>query len=123
MKFKNEEHKARYAEILARMKRDDAYHRSAAYLMALADLVPGDVFDFENDCIRHEGLYAGWQTGSSRKATRLMFNLWNGCYEDKAADEPEKTSGYYAVDEIFYNHEYAPYFYYAVLIRFEWVRL
>lgn len=123
MRFKNDEHKERYGKILERMRRDDAYHRSAAYLMALAELVPNDVFDFENDCIRHEGLYKAWQTHSSRKATRLMFNLWNGCYEDHAADEPEKTSSYYAVDEIFSNYEYAPYFYEAVRIRFEWVRL
>ena len=121
MKFKNTDHKERYEKILARMKKQDPYHKSAAYLMALAELVPSDVFDFENDFIRHEGLYKAWQTGSSRKATRLMFNLWNGCYEDKAADKPEETSYYYAVDEIFCNHEYAPYFYEAIRIRFEWI--
>ena len=103
------------------MKSQDAYHKSAAYLMALAHSVPNDVFDFEDDCIRHEGLYKGWQTGSSRKATRLMFSLWNGCYEDHAADEPKETSAYYTVDEIFCNYEYAPYFYEAVRIRFEWI--
>ena len=121
MKFQSNDHKERYVKILARMKSQDAYHKSAAYLMALAHLVPNDVFDFEDDCIRHEGLFAGWQTHSTRKTTRLMFSLWNGCYEDHAADEPRDTSTYYTVDEIFSNYEYAPYFYEAVRIRFEWI--
>lgn len=121
MKFRNEEHKQRFLQLLAQMKRQDAYHRSAAYLMALVPMVANDVFDFEEDAIKHEGLYAGWQTGSSRKATRLMFSLWNGCYQDHAADNPEETSCYYTVDEIFCNYEYAPWFFEAVRIRFEWV--
>ena len=121
MKFKDKDHEQRYYELLAKMKRDDPYHKSAAYLMALAELVPGDVFDFQEDCIRHEGVDAGWQTSSSRKATRLMFNLWNGwaCEEDDLEDP--KPSAHYAVDNIFSNYEYAPYFYEAVRIRFEWV--
>ena len=119
MILRNNEHKQRYLDLLGRMKRKDAYHRSAAYLMALANLVPNDVFDFERDCIKPEGLYEDWQTSSSRKATRLMFNLWNGRTVDDQ-DCPE-TSCYYAVDEIFSNYEYAAYFYEAVRIRFEWV--
>lgn len=121
MKFRSEEHKQRFLELLSRMKRTDAYHRSVAYLMALVPMRANDVFDFEEDCIKHEGLYADWQTHSSRKATRLMFSLWNGCCQDHAADNPEETSGYYTVDEIFSNYEYAPWFYEAVRIRFEWV--
>lgn len=121
MKFKNEKHEQQYQALMAKMKSDDAYHRSAAYLMSLANLVPADVFDFEKDCVRHEGLYSGWQTSSSRKATRLMFNLWNGCYQDCAADDPNETASYYAVDEIFCNYEYAPWFFEAVRIRFEWI--
>lgn len=40
-----------------------------------------------------------------------MFSLWNGCYEDHAADNPEGTSCYYTVDSIFgRNSEWAPYF-------------
>ena len=120
MKFQNDTHEQRYHELLAKMKRDDPYHRSAAYLMALAHLVPGDVFDFQEDCIKHEGIFKAWQTSSTRRATRLMFSLWNGCYQDHAADAPENTSSYYTVDEIFCNYEYAPYFYEAVKIRFEW---
>ena len=119
MMFQNEKHKERYVALLNRMKKNDAYHRSAAYLMALANLVPDDVFDFDLDGIKREGLYEGWQTSSSTKATRLMFNLWNGCTEDEFGN-PE-TAPYYAVDEIFCNYEYAPFFFEAIRIRFEWV--
>ena len=121
MKFKNRLHVEKFYEILSRMRHNDVYHLSAAYLMALADLYPEDVFDFENDWIRHEGLYKGWQTSSSRRTSRLMFNLWNGCHQDHAADCPEKTSRYYVVDEILDNYEYFPWFMEAIKIRFEWV--
>lgn len=121
MKFYSENHRQRYHNLLNRMRSKDAYHKSAAYLMALANLVPTDVFDFEEDGIVHEGIYKAWQTSSSRMATRLMFNLWNGTYKDLAADKPEDTCSYYTVEGIFYNYEYAPYFLEAIKIRFEWV--
>lgn len=118
--YVDEAHFSRYEDVLSRMRRDDAYHRSAAYLMALVPLHYDDVFDFKGDAIKHDGLYTPWQTHSSRKTTRLMFNLWNGCHQDRAAEEPEKTSMYYAVDEIFSNWEYASAFMEAIKIRFEW---
>ena len=121
IKFRNVKHEERFFNILSRMKKEDPYHLSAAYLMALADLVPESVFNFDNDCIIPEGLYAGWQSSSSRRATRLMYNLWNGCYRDLAADNPERTSCYYAVDEIMYDHEYFRWFIEAIRIRFEWI--
>ena len=120
IKFKDAEHKELFLKILSEMKRDDPYHRSAAYLMALVPMPVGDVFDLRLSHIKPEGLYAGWQTSSSRKATRLMLNLWNGCHVDYAADHPEKTSCYYVVDEILDNYEYFPWFIEAIRIRFEW---
>lgn len=121
MKFQDNEHEQRYINLLNKMKKHDCYHRSAAYLMALADLVPNDVFDFEKSCIKHHGVYKGWQTTSSLMATRLMFNLWNGWAYDEEVPENREPSVAYAVDNLFYNHEYAPYFYEAIRIRFEWI--
>ena len=121
MKFNNHVHEEKFYEILSRMRSNDVYHLSAAYLMALADLCPEDVFDFDNDCIIPEGLYAGWQTSSSRRATRLMYNLWNGTNMDRAADEPTRTACYYAIDNIMDNYEYFPWFIEAIKIRFGWV--
>lgn len=124
MKFHSEKHEQQYHALLSKMKRNDPYHRSAAYLMALADLVPSDVFDFEEDGIRHEGIFAGWQTSSSRRTTRLMFNLWNGWAYNEEFDpdhlENLTASTDYAVDNIFCDYEYAPFFYEAIRIRFEW---
>ena len=120
IRFSDAEHKKLFQEILSRMKHNDPYHRSVAYLMALVPMVVEDVFDLRLSHIKPDGLYAGWQTSSSRKATRLMFNLWNGCCVDQAAEHPEKTSCYYAVDEILDNYEYFPWFMEAIRIRFEW---
>lgn len=119
--FYNENHEQQYLVILERMQNNDCYHRSAAYLMALAQLVPDDVFNFEEDCIKPEGLNCHWQTTSSLRATCLMFNLWNGyVYEDKNAKANAIASPLYAVHNIFCDYEYAPYFYEAICIRFEW---
>lgn len=54
--FQSREHHQRFIEIANKMKRKDEYHLSAAYLMALANLPPDAVFDFERDCINREGL-------------------------------------------------------------------
>lgn len=38
-----------------------------------------DLFDFEKDVIKPFGtIYLPWQTGTSVKTTRLIFNLWSG---------------------------------------------
>lgn len=58
------------------MRNTDPYHLSAAYLMALVPMPADDVFDFRYSHIKPDGLYAPWQTGSSRKATRL-WNLFD----------------------------------------------
>ena len=117
MIFIDEQHKTRYFKLLNQMKEQDSYHRSAAYLMALADLHTEDVFDFKKDCIKREGLQKNWQCSSSLKATRLMFNLWNGCTSDEIGND--KNVSCYAVDAIFSNYSYAPYFLESIRIQYE----
>lgn len=119
MNFMNRSHKECYLTLLSRMRTNDAYHRSAAYLMALANLPANAVFNFRLSHIKHEAIFEGWQTSSTLKTTRLLFNLWNGTSCDVAAERPEETCYYYTVDEIFSNYEYAPWFMEAVKIRFE----
>ena len=92
MNFRDLSHKERYLNLLSKMRTNDAYHRSAAYLMALADLPADAVFDFRLSHIRHEAILDGWQTSSTLKTTRLLFNLWNGTSCDLAADNPEDTA-------------------------------
>lgn len=76
------------------MKHLDEYHTSAAYLLSL-DVVcrkhTTELFDFYEDIICPEGLKKAWQTSTSSKTTRLLFNLWNGyCTEEKDGyEEPQ----------------------------------
>ena len=119
--FKNKNHEIRYFEILSKMKSTDCHHRAVAYLIALANLVPNDVFNFEDDVILPNGLSKGWQTSSTLRATRLMFNLWNGwAYEYEPTKTDKSVSSLYSVYNLFHDYEYAPYFYEAVRISFEW---
>lgn len=123
MKFRNEKHEKDYKKFLAKMKRNDEYHRAVAYLLALDVVVvnnAADVFDFAEDGIKPEtALHHGWQTGTSRKTTRLLMNLWNGCTSDYEEDEGEipVVSSRYAVDNIF-DCSYAPYYWEAIKLRF-----
>lgn len=126
MNFFDESHEAKYNEFCGRMKYLDEYHKAVAYLLAL-DVVcrehTPDLFDFSEDVIKPDGLHKDWQTGTSRKTTRLLFNLWNGyCSDgetgkDKDGYEVELPSQYYAADNIF-NCNYAPYYFEAIRIRF-----
>lgn len=126
MRFSDDRHEAKYDEFCSRMKRLDEYHTSVAYLLAL-DVVcrvhPTDLFDFSEDIICPDALNKAWQTSTSCKTTRLMFNLWNGyCSDgetgnDKDGYEVELPSKNYAVDNIF-SCTYAPYYFEAIRLRF-----
>lgn len=124
--FNGNDHWLNFTDIINQMKHSDVYHMSVAYLLALDTVtrnhVP-EIFDFEEDCIKLEGLDKPWQTGTSRKTTRLAFNLWNGCctdgetYTDEEGYSRDLPSRHFAVDDIF-NCEYAPYYWQALKIRF-----
>lgn len=121
MRFLDEEHKEKFDEFCSRMKHLDEYHTSAAYLLSL-DVVcrkhTTELFDFYEDIICPEGLKKAWQTSTSSKTTRLLFNLWNGyCTEEKDGYEEPQPSENYAVDNIF-NCNYAPYYFEAIRLRF-----
>ena len=85
MVYRNEKHQKDYESILSRMNINDCYHRSLAYLLALDTVLFEHVealYDFHEDGIKLEGLHKGFQTGTSKKTTRLAFNLWNGCADE-----------------------------------------
>ena len=95
--FRNSQHFDRCRKILKQMRSSDCYHTVIAYL-----------FDLESDAILGENaLSLSWQTDTSRKTTRLAFNLWNS-FEDGI---------YSSVDAIF-SCEYAPFFWEAIKLRF-----
>ncbi|MBQ3256376.1 MAG: hypothetical protein IJN43_16225 [Ruminococcus sp.] len=125
--FFNEEHMTAYSKLLSIMQHRDCYHQSLAYLLTLDSVCRehlNDLFDIEEDLIKRNGLHCSWQTGTSKKTTRLAFNLWNGCHTDgetynKDGYETELPSRYYAVDEIFNCCSYAPYYWQAVRLRYQ----
>lgn len=132
--FSGKKHEDLFYELFKQMKRKDCYHGSAAYLLSLDNVVQDHihrVFDFKEDVIKPECLYEAWQTGTSKKTTRLLFNLWNGTFkdperpaedeeepdEDEAEQERARTAMYYTIDEIF-SCSYAPYYWQAIQLRF-----
>lgn len=118
--FKDKEHKEKYISICSRMKYLDEYHKAAAYLLSLDEVCRkhiSDIFDFEEDVIKPQGLHKDWQTGTSLKTTRLLFNLWNGYNSEGEPLEEEQPSGNYTPDNIF-SCSYAPYYWQAIRLRF-----
>lgn len=124
--FANDKHWESFTAIINQMQQSDVYHMSVAYLLALDTVTRNhvnEIFNFEEDCIRPDALSEPWQTDTSRKTTRLAFNLWNGCccdgetYTDSEGYTRDLPSRYFAVDDIF-SSEYAPYYWQALKIRF-----
>lgn len=98
----------------------DEYHRAAAYLLSLDEVLRkhiSEVYSFNRDEIIPEALQASWQTGTSRKTTRLLFNLWNGYCSEGEPIEEEQISANYTPENIFCC-EYAPYYWQAIKLRF-----
>lgn len=119
--FSSDEHKELYLKILEEMRSTDEYHKSTAYLIALDNELTAhlnDVFDLDQDVIKHTALNQPWQTGTSIKTTRLLFNLWNSFMYDSTEDfENDIISRYYSIDEIF-SSCLALYYFEAVKLRF-----
>ena len=120
VEFYDLKHEQLYNSLYRRMRYADVYHQTAAYLLALDAVVrehAEDLFDIDGDMIKPEGLYRAWQTGTSRKTTRLLFNLWNGYNSDREPPEEEARPRDYTPEDIF-SCTYAPYYWQAVQIRF-----
>lgn len=121
IRFMNAAHKENYMKLLEEMRSTDEYHKSTAYLLALDNDLRqhlNDVFDLDQDVIKHTALNQPWQTGTSKKTTRLLFNLWNSFMYDSTEDfENDVISRYYSIDEIF-SSCLALYYFEAIKLRF-----
>ncbi len=117
----NAAHKENYLKLLEEMRNKDECHKSTAYLIALDnDLMHhlNDVFDLDQDVIKHTALSQPWQTGTSIKTTRLLFNLWNSFMYESTEDFTEDIlSRHYSIDEIF-SSCLALYYFEAIKLRF-----
>lgn len=130
MIFQDEEHEELFNKLCKKMPYLDGYHLSLAYLLTMDNVLRnhiGELYDVKKDVIIFEGLNKPFQTHTSKKTTRLAFNLWDGSVYDSAPPETyinkdgEKVyipSEYYAPDNIF-NCTYAPYYIEALKMRFE----
>ena len=120
--FYDDAHEAFFRERLDRAaasgRTPDSYFRSFLYLCGLCPDTRSHfqrLFDWREWCICPEALADGWQTGTSKKITRLAFNLWNGYGQEQPEDE--RVSAAFLPDEVFCC-EFQPYFFEAVRLRF-----
>lgn len=113
IRFSSKEHKDFYFQMLTKTRNDDSYHRAFFYAMGICDETRRNIntlFDFKEHGIKPEGLSAAWQTGGTRRLSRLAFNLWNGWTE-------EGKEQYSAPYELF-DCGFAPYFFEAIRLRY-----
>ena len=118
--FIDGDHEQLYSDLCKRMKYLDEYHRAAAYILSLDRVCrehTEDIFDLQEDVIKPEALCKAWQTSTSRKSCRLLFNLWNGYNSEGEPLEEETPSGYYTPEHIF-SCSYAPYYWQAIQLRY-----
>ena len=126
IKFRNMTHETNYHFICTLMKRSDIERKVLAYLFSL-DVVCcihiREIYDFDENTIIPNALDKEWQTSTSRKTTRLAFNLFNGCCSDGetyiGSDTFEELlpSAYFTPVNLFCC-EYAPYYIEALKMRF-----
>lgn len=116
--FFNREHEDLFWKICARMGVKehilDCYHLSIAYLLSLDRVCQehiDDLYDFKEDCIKPNGIHKAWQTGTSKKTTRLAFNLYTG------HTNWENECKYCTPSDIFCS-EYASYYWEAIKLRY-----
>lgn len=125
IKFSEKPHEDFYYRMMYEYDRKggtvDCYSQSLFYLLGLCRDTRDNfstVFNMDERGIVVEGLYQGWQTGTSRKICQLAFNLWNGfCYELSDDESENFVSKSFSVDEIFCC-EYAEYFFEAIRLRY-----
>ena len=125
MIFKDKKHEKMYKEICMGMRYVDCFHAPVAYLIAMDNVLREhvcEVFNFYRDIICSDALKKNWQTSSSRKTTRLAFNLWNGYCPDSVIEEDgyRDSPSYYTPSYIFDDYEYAPYYWEAIKLCFEY---
>ena len=129
IKFRDEEHERNYNFILDMMPYSDIERKALAYLFALDTVCfehIRDLYDFSDNRIMLSGLEKDWQTGTSKRTTRLAFNLYNSycsdgeTYIDSDGIEDSLPSACYSPAYLFCC-EYAKYYVEALKIRFpEW---
>lgn len=116
--FKNLDHELFYKRCLEKTP-NDVFHQALFYTLGILDVTQKNVeslYDFKKEKIVFEGLSQGWQTGASKRITRMAFNLFNG-FAGMMGDEKLEDGLYYTPYYIFDMAE-APYLMEAIKIRY-----
>ena len=118
MVFKDEHHKWFYEANIARTNSQrDTERKALFYALGLTSETRNNInqlYNFNENCIRLEGLKKPWQTGTTIRVCRLAFNLYNGdCGE---YDESERARDYTPYN--LFDCGLAPYMLEAVKIRY-----
>lgn len=106
---------------LSKYGKGDVYYYSLIYTLGICPSTREhfkEIFDMKEGKINMDSINISWQTGVSRKVTRMAFSLWNRCMYDSEKDaENNQISSSYNPSEIF-SCTYAPYFYEGVKLRY-----
>lgn len=90
----------------------DCYHKALFYTLGICPDCRKNIsqlFDFQDNCIKAEGLQSGWHTSGSIAVCRLAFNLWNDYTGEDAND--------FTVSNLFCS-EYAPFMWQGIRLRY-----
>ena len=118
MLFKDDQHKEFYEDSIAKTNAaGDPYRKALFYTLGLTGETRNNInalYDFEENGIKPEGIKNPWQTGTSKKVTRLAFNLYNGYHGNPELGD---DASYYTPEEIFCNGLMV-YFFIAIRLRY-----
>lgn len=118
-KFKDDKHKEGFNTFikLANINQADVERICLFYLLSLFNETRNNInglYDFKGNGIMIAGLNEGWQTGSTRRVTKLAFNLYNNFRGEDVENENYSPLELFSVPD-----EYRKYMLYAVDIRFK----
>lgn len=131
MKFRNSDHETNYEKYIQKCSWQDSEHKALIYLLTMAPSILAhieSVYDFASGCVEPECINEGWQTGGSRRITRLAFNLYNGgqptawlLKEEARNEEAMEEMAHYTPAELFsYSSEINEYLFEAIRICFHY---
>jgi len=120
MLFINEQHQVFYGACIEKSNaKNDPYRKALFYALGLTSETRNHIdslYDFKERGINFDGLFQGWQTSTSVRATRLAFNLYNGFTGD-VGDGRKDDMLQYTPEELFCDG-LMMYFFEAVKLRY-----
>lgn len=107
MIFKDKHHEDFYKQNIEKTNSySDPYHKALFYTLGLMEETRSNIkslYDYQDRAINFEGLRMGWQTGTSKRLTRLAFNLFNGFDGDTGKEEEKDDCRFYTPYYLFDN--------------------